>query len=321
MLQRTMAQHGQNVSNAFVGGVQSRSPFLQQQTESLFTNNVIAPTKQVFLIESPSKVFQGFGIDIVDGLILGLSLGNIAGRMIDIIGFAIRSTVGAGPMMISSLVGFFMSIPGKLIDALRWGFSTAGGKVIEFGKEILKTLARFLEDSVFSNVRDFSIFGVRPFEKLPNLKELVEKYHSGGIVGQSGGISAGPIKADEVSAILQKGEGVLPISAMNKIGPRAFEMLRRGMVGDAFAMSMQGRVRAMAPRIPTRRGPADRNMSMTSANGDIYIHVDTFIGQEEWFNQLASQYDMKVSARRAKANGSQSRVISSYNSNERNTYR
>jgi hypothetical protein len=170
-------------------------------------------------------------------------------------------------------------------------------------------------------VRDFSIFGVRPFEKLPNLKELVEKYHSGGIVGQSGGISAGPIKADEVSAILQKGEGVLPISAMNKIGPRAFEMLRRGMVGDAFAMSMQGRVRAMAPRIPTRRGPADRNMSMTSANGDIYIHVDTFIGQEEWFNQLASQYDMKVSARRAKANGSQSRVISSYNSNERNTYR
>jgi TP901 family phage tail tape measure protein len=321
MLQRTMAQHGQNVSNAFVGGVQSRSPFLQQQTESLFTNNVIAPTKQVFLIESPSKVFQGFGIDIVDGLILGLSLGNIAGRMIDIIGFAIRSTVGAGPMMISSLVGFFMSIPGKLIDALKWGFSTAGGKVIEFGKEILKTLAGFLEDSVFSNVRDFSIFGVRPFEKLPNLKELVEKYHSGGIVGQSGGISAGPIKADEVSAILQKGEGVLPISAMNKIGPRAFEMLRRGMVGDAFAMSMQGRVRAMAPRIPTRRGPADRNMSMTSANGDIYIHVDTFIGQEEWFNQLASQYDMKVSARRAKANGSQSRVISSYNSNERNTYR
>jgi hypothetical protein len=162
------------------------------------------------------------------------------------------------------------------------------------------------------------IGGQRPFA---GLQDVLPILHNGGVVGMAGGMAKATGAAGEVAAVLMQGEGVLPLSAMNKIGPQAFELLRRGMIGEAVATMSSGGVVARMPRISSMSMNSNMPKSATMEGGDIYINVDTFIGQEEWFNQLASQYDMKVSARRARSNGSQSRVISSYNSNERNTYR
>jgi TP901 family phage tail tape measure protein len=47
--------------------------------------------------------------------------------------------------------------------------------------------------------------------------------------------------------------------------------------------------------------------------GDVYINVDTFIGEEEWFASMASKYNMKAVPRQRKIEGQQKRVVSSYN--------
>jgi TP901 family phage tail tape measure protein len=47
--------------------------------------------------------------------------------------------------------------------------------------------------------------------------------------------------------------------------------------------------------------------------GDVYINVDTFIGEEEWFASMASKYNMKTVPRQRKIEGQQKRVVSSYN--------
>lgn len=48
-------------------------------------------------------------------------------------------------------------------------------------------------------------------------------------------------------------------------------------------------------------------------SGDVYINVDTFIGEEEWFAEMAKKYNMKAVPRERKIAGQQRRVISSYN--------
>lgn len=47
--------------------------------------------------------------------------------------------------------------------------------------------------------------------------------------------------------------------------------------------------------------------------GDVYINVDTFIGEEQWFAEMASKYNMKTTPRQRKIEGQQKRVVSSYN--------
>lgn len=47
--------------------------------------------------------------------------------------------------------------------------------------------------------------------------------------------------------------------------------------------------------------------------GDVYISVDTFIGEEQWFAELANKYNMKTVPRQRKIEGQQKRVVSSYN--------
>ena len=51
----------------------------------------------------------------------------------------------------------------------------------------------------------------------------------------------------------------------------------------------------------------------TGMGGDVYINVDTFIGEEEWFASMASKYNMKTVPRQRKIEGQQKRVVSSYN--------
>ena len=47
--------------------------------------------------------------------------------------------------------------------------------------------------------------------------------------------------------------------------------------------------------------------------GDVYINVDTFIGEEQWFAEMANKYNMKTVPRQRKIEGQQKRVVSSYN--------
>jgi TP901 family phage tail tape measure protein len=152
-------------------------------------------------------------------------------------------------------------------------------------------------------------------EQMMALANSAPQFHVGGIVGKSASKFNGKLARDEVLAVLQKGEGVLPKSAMAKLGPQVFEALRQGALGNVVTGAIAGGMYGSMSAAPVAQQASGGH------GGDIYINVDTFVGQEEWFNELASQYDMKVSARKAKVNGSQKRVISSYNSNERNTYR
>ena len=49
--------------------------------------------------------------------------------------------------------------------------------------------------------------------------------------------------------------------------------------------------------------------------GDVYVHVDTFIGEEKWFEELSKKYNMKTTPRNRKIAGQQRRVVSAYNNN------
>jgi TP901 family phage tail tape measure protein len=70
---------------------------------------------------------------------------------------------------------------------------------------------------------------------------------------------------------------------------------------------------ANKPKVPT--------YSVPGGGAQTNIYVDTFIGEEEWFNQLAQKHDMKVSKRKALNTGSQGRVLKRYNENDRGSFR
>jgi TP901 family phage tail tape measure protein len=203
------------------------------------------------------------------------------------------------PRAFQSVQDWFVNLPSSLIEKMTSGLSTVGGAVLDFGKMLWGYIAGFLNDKVIGPLRGAKFIGGFVSSVLPLLETDPEKLHTGGIVTGSG----------EVMRILQAGEGVLPVNVMKKIGPKNFEMLRRGVMVNAPRLSPMS--------LPTARPGGQSPMP----GGDIHISVDTFIGEEQWFKSMADKYDMKVSARKAKANGSQSRIISSYNSNERNTYR
>lgn len=73
--------------------------------------------------------------------------------------------------------------------------------------------------------------------------------------------------------------------------------------GGAYGMASGGMV--------TSSGSGSEYAS--GMGGDVYINVDTFIGEEEWFASMASKYNMKTVPRQRKIEGQQKRVVSSYN--------
>jgi phage-related protein len=56
------------------------------------------------------------------------------------------------------------------------------------------------------------------------------------------------------------------------------------------------------------------------AGGSTTIYVDTFIGEEEWFAKMAETHDVKIGKKKAMNSGSQGRVISRYNANNRGAF-
>lgn len=221
---------------------------------------------------------------------------------------------------VGAVAGAFSSFAQQILNAITGSAINASGAGGQLGKSIFNSLVNYLNWNVLGPLKFFMIPPSVPFlgGALPflGLRLLSPIYHKGGVVGE------GMVEGKELMATLQSGEGVLPISAMRKIGPKAFEMLRKGALGEVVSMAAAGKVMAYTPRVSAMSMPSRSvDSSAKMGGGDVYINVDTFIGQEEWFKSMADKYDMKVTAKRARANGSQTRVISSYNNNERNTYR
>lgn len=124
------------------------------------------------------------------------------------------------------------------------------------------------------------------------------RFHTGGIVPGRG----------ETIAILQGGEGVLPVNVMNKLGPEVFEALRSGVK------------RNVSPGVGSVKMSDKATAVVSGGGGEYNIYVDTFVGEEQWFKQMADKYDMKINLKRAKSSGSQKRVISNYNQNNRGSF-
>jgi hypothetical protein len=88
------------------------------------------------------------------------------------------------------------------------------------------------------------------------------------------------------------------------------------MVAAAAKLGISAKSSAAASA--SSRGYATYSAPSGSSGGgvssqDVYISVDTFIGEEAWFAELSKKYNMKVTPRERKVAGQQKRVISSYN--------
>jgi hypothetical protein len=271
------------------------------------------------MIEGTLRLFNNFGARAVN------SMGDISSRLIAYISSSMELVRRNVDFQISLTANAFRPFGQRILEAILSGASAGGGDFSELGKRMFNSLVSYLNDKVIKPIREYRVPTEIPFignsQPFANLTNMAQILHQGGIVGSSVKAKEGSLRPDEVSTILQKGEGVLPLKAMSKIGPKAFELLRRGMIGDVVAMAAAGKVMTSMPRITPVNMPSNTPNNNSGSSGDVYISVDTFIGQEEWFKKMASQYDMKVTARSAKNNGSQKRVISSYNENERNKYR
>lgn len=115
-----------------------------------------------------------------------------------------------------------------------------------------------------------------------------------------------------IPTILHGGEFVINHNAVKKIGVGNLARLNAGyQMIPPLKVSMQG---ITQPRfqIPTNR---QNYMSggQSSSVQTVNINVDTFIGEEEWFNTMMSSYNIKVLPRKQKAAGLEKRVISTYN--------
>jgi TP901 family phage tail tape measure protein len=265
-------------------------------------------------VQSLADTFNGLGGKMVAAIgPFGVSIANyIAGQMVFV---QLESAKQLGRVA-DVFKGFSSAILSGIVSGMQ-----PGGGFANLGKDMFNALVGYINDKVIRPLRDWRIpegngvlGGTRPFAGLNNIWPV---FHEGGVVGPNMG------RGKEIAAVLQAGEGVLPLKTMRKLGPKGFELLRRGIVGDAVALAASGKVIGRMPSIGSASlSGAVANSGVKSETGqNVYISVDTFIGEEQWFKSMAEKYDMKVTARKAKANGSQSRVISSYNSNERNTYR
>ncbi len=89
------------------------------------------------------------------------------------------------------------------------------------------------------------------------------------------------------------------------------------LLGKAAAAigSKAGAVNASLANTSSSMSAASGYAQSTNISSDqnVYISVDTFIGEEQWFSELASKYNMKTVPRQRKVDGQQKRVVSSYN--------
>jgi len=262
-------------------------------------------------------------------------IGSIARRLFNWATESFTSFRKNLPNVITSVTNWFRDLPGFLVSKV----GSIAGKLFTWATDSFVRFSQDLDRAAnslfqwFKNLPGNLLDGMRNFvnDKIANnpiaragwnLVKGIFGFHTGGIVGEKNNPAKLTGRPNEVLSVLLKGEGVLPVSAMSKIGPQGFEMLRQGALGGAVAMMASGSVSARAPRLasmPAFSPPSKE--SSGGSGGDVYIHVDTFIGQEQWFKSMADKYDMKVASRQGINSGSAKRTLSSYNVNNRNSFR
>jgi phage-related protein len=113
----------------------------------------------------------------------------------------------------------------------------------------------------------------------------ISKYAAGGIV--PGFMSQG------IKALLHGGEYVVNANAVRNIGYATLESLNN--------------MRYMTPS-----GPRGGGQTVVSDTQNVNIYVDTFIGEEQWFESMMKSYNLKIVPRNQKRAGAENRTISTY---------
>jgi TP901 family phage tail tape measure protein len=129
--------------------------------------------------------------------------------------------------------------------------------------------------------------------------------------------TGGLVKAQKDGIIANIGEGGFDefvISTDPKYRASNLGYLSAAASKLGVKMASGAAIKAASGGMFTSRGASGSSTEYASGmGGDVYINVDTFIGEEEWFASMASKYNMKTVPRQRKIEGQQKRVVSSYN--------
>jgi TP901 family phage tail tape measure protein len=133
----------------------------------------------------------------------------------------------------------------------------------------------------------------------------------------AGYASGGLVKAQKDGIIANIGEGGFDeyiITTDPKYRASNLGYLSAAASKLGVKMASGAAIKAASGGMFTSRGASGSSAEYASGmGGDVYINVDTFIGEEEWFASMASKYNMKTVPRQRKIEGQQKRVVSSYN--------
>lgn len=129
--------------------------------------------------------------------------------------------------------------------------------------------------------------------------------------------SGGLVKAQKDGIIANIGEGGFDeyvITTDPKYRASNLGYLSAAASKLGVKMASGAAIKAASGGMFTSRGASGSSAEYASGmGGDVYINVDTFIGEEEWFASMANKYNMKTVPRQRKIEGQQKRVVSSYN--------
>ena len=130
--------------------------------------------------------------------------------------------------------------------------------------------------------------------QIKQLLQIAAQYYPGYKMG--GYVPGSPSTA--IPAILHGGEYVINAKAVQQLG-MSYLSAMNAATGSRF-------------RTPSSRigGP---NAPVTQSVSNITIQVENFIGEEQWFNTMMDQYNVKVLPKNQKAAGLESRKFTSYN--------
>lgn len=300
--------------------------------------------KELLGIKSPSTVFMEIGGDIVDGLVEGL--GSLATTIEEKFRNAFEKAKNQVVEKFTTIKEKAEALPGEIVSGIGDIGSTIWNNIktgLATFKDNFGTTFTSIKDKVWEIVENIVGFFVnlptRISNTITNLANIIQTpfinainwiksawnntvgrvnftipswvpfvgnnswsfptMHSGGVVPGTG----------EVGAILLGGEGILTRQAMSQLGAEGLAALNNGII-----RSLPSGVSSV------RRVGENKNGNLQSGEAEYNIYVDTFIGEEEWFKQMADKYDMKINLRKAKSTGSQRRVLSSYNQNNRGSF-
>jgi hypothetical protein len=222
------------------------------------------------------------------------------------------STDGIG----SNFLGMIFGPIGLLAS---WaGFSNVLSTPIKFATNIfsgLWTMFSSVMGDIWTSIKNVPVLG-----SLASGLESGVKAVGGAIGGVFGGIfgaaSGGYFKAVPGGSLVNLAEGgfdefVISTDPKYRASNMAYLASAASKMGmsSALGVASRGAGRMTSGSMDMKSYSAAQSVS----GGDTYISVDTFIGEEQWFADMASKYNMKTVSRDRKVAGQQRRVISSYN--------